>query len=482
LEENLIGHIEDLIRGELKNYQVSLALIFDRQGNILWKYGREITGTHILDCTVICISAANRCIQETREIFWGPNMITAVNVPALSESTRFPKPKSVLVLPVDDGFYLYVDSSVRTGFNEREIGNLEALGRILEIILARIRQTGKGKNEFYGTSEASQKIRAAIARYAMEAEPVLLSGETGTGKNHIASLIHLHSGRRGPFIVCHCPSIPETLFESELFGHRKGSFTGADREKPGLAEAASGGTLFLDEISEIPFGFQAKLLRFIENRHYRRVGDTVERQADVRILAASNRDLATEIQRRRFREDLFFRLCIFSIYAPPLRERPEDISVLIKENRDLLRGKSISETGMERLLNHDWPGNVRELITVLKRIGIECMHSAIGSEVAAKLTLNESKQYERNENKKVDNDKIDLIWKQLQAGMNFWEAVKKPYMKRELNRNEVKMILSRGLNKCDGKYIKVLKSFNLEEEEYHRFMSFLNSNGLQNKS
>jgi transcriptional regulator with PAS, ATPase and Fis domain len=198
---------------------------------------------------------------------------------------------------------------------------------------------------------------------------VLVIGESGTGKELIARALHDHSPRaERPFVALNCGAISETLFESELFGHEKGAFTGADRRRDGAFHEAEGGTLFLDEVGELPEAAQAKLLRALETGEVRRVGSTKASTPDVRIVAATNRDLPKEVAAGRFREDLFFRLAVLSVDVPPLRQRKGDLGALCARLCAALGGRvRVTEEALEVLEQHDWPGNVRELRNVLTR-------------------------------------------------------------------------------------------------------------------
>jgi transcriptional regulator with PAS, ATPase and Fis domain len=203
---------------------------------------------------------------------------------------------------------------------------------------------------------------------------VLLSGETGTGKELLGRAIHSGGRRRtGPFVGVNCAAFPDSLLESELFGHVKGAFTGADREKQGLFEAACDGTLFLDEVGETSGPLQAKLLRVLQEREVRPVGGTRTRRVDVRVIAATNRDLRFEVSNGHFREDLFYRLAVFPIPVPPLRKRPEDILLLVEHflhqhgRRERKPGCHVSRDAAHLLLSYSWPGNVRELENEVQR-------------------------------------------------------------------------------------------------------------------
>ncbi len=208
---------------------------------------------------------------------------------------------------------------------------------------------------------------------------VLITGETGTGKQLLAKTIHYTGVRRDkPFVEVNCAALPETLFESELFGFTRGAFTGASRDKKGLIQLAHGGTIFLDEVGEVPLSSQAKLLRAIQDKKFMRIGGTREIEVDVRIIAATNKDLEEEVEKGRFRRDLYYRLNVYPIHIPPLRERKEDIAPLAElflESCARKMGKKIkglSKESIRIIENYDWPGNVRELQNVIERAVISC--------------------------------------------------------------------------------------------------------------
>jgi two-component system response regulator PilR (NtrC family) len=219
-----------------------------------------------------------------------------------------------------------------------------------------------------------QRLRAMIARVARSQAPVHITGESGTGKELVARLIHESGSRKdAPFVPVSCGAIPSELMESELFGHRKGSFTGAVADKLGLVQAAEGGTLFLDEVADLPFAMQVKLLRLIQEKTARPVGDQREQPVDVRILSATHRDLGELVAAGRFREDLYYRINVIEMRVPSLRERLSDVPELataITERFATRMGMtppSISDEAMELLATHDYPGNVRELENVIER-------------------------------------------------------------------------------------------------------------------
>jgi DNA-binding NtrC family response regulator len=226
-----------------------------------------------------------------------------------------------------------------------------------------------------GSGPAMRRVVQLLEKVAPTDAAVLVCGASGTGKELVARALHLNSQRREqPMVTINCAALQETLLESELFGHEKGAFTGAAQAKPGLVEVAEGGTLFIDEIGEMPAGMQAKLLRVLEDGHYRRVGGTREAHADVRVIAATNRDLEAEQKAGRFREDLYYRLNVVTIALPPLKERREDIPELVEH---LLQSRSpgpvhyrVDPEALAALTRYDWPGNVRELANVLERARI----------------------------------------------------------------------------------------------------------------
>jgi DNA-binding NtrC family response regulator len=227
---------------------------------------------------------------------------------------------------------------------------------------------------FLGQAPSVRSVRAMIERVRDTDAPVFIAGESGTGKELAAKTIH-ETGRRraGPFVAVNCAAIPEALLESELFGHARGSFTGAFRDKTGLIEEASGGTFFLDEIGDLPLALQSKLLRVLEERKIRRVGETRPRPVDVRFISATNKDLDREVERGRFRQDLYYRLKIIAIDLPPLRERPDDALLLLNHfldefARSMGRPRPfVSPVALELLLRYPWPGNVRELQNEVQR-------------------------------------------------------------------------------------------------------------------
>lgn len=328
-----------------------------------------------------------------------------------------------------------------------------------------------------GTSNAIAAVRKQVLEFAREIEPVLLKGETGVGKTFIAELLHRYSDRQGEFVVVDITTIAENLFESEMFGYKKGAFTDARADKKGLVAHARGGTLFIDEISEIPLHLQAKLMRFIDTKSYRVLGQCREEFSDVRIIAATNRDLHRAIAKGVFRQDLYYRLQVLEVKIPPLRCRREDIRALVSANRHLLKGKTIGKNFWDVLFNQQWYGNIRELLNVLKRAGISAANPIRGKDL---LQLISGNHYRNSDNEETGISSVDHIWNRIICdGLNFWDAVKKPFLKRDLNRSEVKEIISRGLRRGSGTFKDLIKIFNLYDKDYHRFMTFLRDNRLR---
>lgn len=245
----------------------------------------------------------------------------------------------------------------------------------------------EGSARLVGTSEVMERVRKLIAKVAPSESTVLILGETGSGKELVARALHDQSLRAEmPFVAINCGALPETLIESELFGHRKGSFTGADEHRVGLFEVANGGTLFLDEIGELPKAMQAKLLRFLESGEIRRVGENESFAVDVRVLCATHRNLEQMVEEGDFREDLMFRINTFEIRLPSLRERSEDIPqlaqhLLLRHRRNAKPDdRLISPAALKMLVEHCWPGNVRELANVIEHAAILCDDGPITEE------------------------------------------------------------------------------------------------------
>lgn len=241
-------------------------------------------------------------------------------------------------------------------------GQISKENRQLKAVLKR----QQPKTRMLGESSAMKDVFRLIERVAPTDKAVLIQGESGTGKELVARSVQENSNRADrPFVTINCAALPENLVESELFGHQKGSFTGATNDKPGLFEVADGGTLFIDEIGELPLALQPKLLRVLEDGSLRRVGSHKERHVDVRLVAATNRDLAADVAEGKFREDLYYRINVMSLKLPPLRHRDDDIALLIRHALD--DDWSVDEQAMTAMTSYHWPGNVRQLMNTLER-------------------------------------------------------------------------------------------------------------------
>ncbi len=278
---------------------------------------------------------------------------------------------------------------------------LETVGRALEqvelermsVSLQETEQAGLPPEELIFAGQAMEAVRKLVQDVARTPATVLLHGESGTGKELIARMIHLASPRKiAPFVPINCAAIPENLLETELFGHERGAFTGAAQARRGKFELAQGGTIFLDEIGEMPQLLQAKLLRVLQERVFERLGGTLQIKADVRVIAASNRDLAREVTEKRFREDLYYRLNVFPITLPTLRERVDAIPQLVRHfsarfsaAAGLRRPIGISSAALALLQQHSWPGNVRELQNIIERAVILARGEITPSELPAEL-------------------------------------------------------------------------------------------------
>ena len=269
-------------------------------------------------------------------------------------------------------------------FALRKAQERERLHRANQLLQRDVRRA-VGERPIVATSEAMIELLEMTERAAAFKSTVLVTGESGTGKEVLARSIHAQSPRRNDaFVAVNCGAIPETLLESELFGHAKGAFTGADRARRGLFREAHGGTLFLDEIGELPTSLQVKLLRVLQEEEVRPIGETKTRAVDVRLMAATARDLALEVREGRFREDLFYRLDVVRLELPPLRERPKDVPLLLDHFLARCRvslGKavqSVTDEALEHMLAYPWPGNVRELENVVERAVILADGDTIG--------------------------------------------------------------------------------------------------------
>ena len=291
-----------------------------------------------------------------------------------------------------------------------------------------------GVQEIIGESDAIRRIKATIDKVAPSNSRVLITGENGTGKELVARWIHEKSGRASkPFVDVNCAAIPAELLESELFGHEKGAFTGASSQRIGKFEQASGGTLFLDEIGDMPADAQAKVLRVLQENRLTRVGGSTAIHVDVRVIAATNKDLQLEIKEGRFREDLYHRIGVIPIHVPPLRERKEDIFLLAKsflqklaDDDILFAGKTFSDEALNELKQMKWTGNIRELNNVVERLAVLSPGNVIQKEDVNQLTVK----------RKVTEDKMNDLIDSNESFQYFKEKAEKLFLLRKLEEND----------------------------------------------
>ncbi len=347
--------------------------------------------------------------------------------------------------------------------------------------------TRNGTAELVGTSRQIVALSEEIDRVARSDAKVLITGESGVGKELVARAVHTRSARSHRlFVPVNCAGLPETLLESELFGHVKGSFTGAYRDKPGKLEIADSGTVFLDEIGEMTLRMQGLLLRFLETGELQKVGsDASVGRVNVRVVAATNRDLRELIAQGQFREDLFYRMNVIHLVVPPLRERREDITAMIthslanfsKKGDYVVQG--IDATAMEALTEYRWPGNVRELENVIERLVVTCRKEMVSiddlpHEIRSR---HEGGQRHRRERRRTIAD--DLYKRLVEDRESFWTAVYPLYMQREITRSNVRDLVGKGLQEARGNYKIVAQLFNLESQDYKKFLNFFRKHECQ---
>ena len=381
-----------------------------------------------------------------------------------------------------------------------------------------------GHVQLIGTSQALTDLKAEVERIARSDAKVLITGESGAGKEVVARAINSASPRaQQAFVAVNCAGIPETLLESELFGHVKGSFTGAYRDKPGKLEMADDGTIFLDEIGEMTLRMQGLLLRFLETGEIQKVGaERVGAATNVRVIAATNRNLRDLIAQGQFREDLFYRLNVIHIVVPPLRERKEDIPALIQyflnrysnstgpgngshgsngtnghgtngqghanganghangdANSRYYIVREIAPDAMTTLCAYPWPGNVRELENVIERLVVTGRREVIqADDLGPELrTIGTIGGRPRKERRRTLAD--ELFKKLIEERESFWTSVYPLYMNREITRSNVRDLVHKGLEEARGNYKIVLRLFNMESTDYKRFLNFLRKHDCQ---
>ena len=349
-----------------------------------------------------------------------------------------------------------------------------------------------------GVSPAIQALRVDVEHAARCDAKVLLTGESGVGKEVASRMIHANSARAHmPLVAINCVGIPEALLESELFGHMRGSFTGAHRDRAGLLEMAHGGTVFLDEIGEMGPRLQAMLLRFLETGEIQRVGaQRPQHRLDVRVIAATNRDPLAEIAEGTFREDLYYRLNVIDITIPPLRSRREDIPVLLEH---YLRHYSqqhgvplptIAPDALRWIITYEWPGNVRQLKNVAERLIVRRCGAVVdladlpavvrdrrSATAAGELPLCDSIAGAAPVTSAMEpaaRSVADTIFDRLvKHRESFWSIVYLPFMVRDLTRSDLRTLITRGLEQTSGNYKMLVELFNMDKADYKRFLNFL---------
>jgi transcriptional regulator with GAF, ATPase, and Fis domain len=355
-----------------------------------------------------------------------------------------------------------------------------------------------------GSSSTAQQLSYDIDLAARSDAKVLITGETGVGKDVVARLIHKMSARgRSPLSTINCAGLPDTLLESELFGHVRGSFTGAFRDKAGLLEVADRGTAFLDEAGEMSMRMQGMLLRFLETGEVQRVGcERAARRVNVRVIAATNRDLVQQIASGVFREDLYYRLNVIRIHVRPLRERPDDIPDLFAFFAGLfarqygVATRVLTPEAERLLMAYRWPGNVRELKNVVERLAVkapgalvgpqdlpeECLPSdmpagGVGSPRSATILTFQTAGAHAALTAESNVDR--LLRRMIDGGESFWSAVHAPFMDRDLSRDLLRSVVKSGLERTCGNYRVLVELFNMPSDDYKRFLSFLRKHDCQ---
>jgi transcriptional regulator with GAF, ATPase, and Fis domain len=340
------------------------------------------------------------------------------------------------------------------------------------------------ESRLIGRSQAIRNIEADIDCAARSGAKVLITGETGVGKEVVARQIHLRSSRASaPLVTVNCAGLPDSLLESELFGHVRGSFTGAYRDKPGLLEMAPNGTVFLDEVGEMSTRMQVVLLRFLETGEIQRIGaNRSHTRVNVRLITATNRDLPKEVAAGAFREDLYFRLNVIRLDIPPLRERLDDVPLLFDHYLDAFSETHrvarpvMSPAAMEALVAHRWPGNIRELKNVAERLVLRMtgeivspadLPSEVFRQMPMRITASDMQA-------PVASPQVaDMTTRMLKNGESFWAVVYPVFMSRDLTRDDLRRIVHTGLEATNGNYRLLVQLFNMPNSDYKRFLGFL---------
>jgi DNA-binding NtrC family response regulator len=339
-----------------------------------------------------------------------------------------------------------------------------------------------------GVSAAIRGVEEEVDHAARSDAKVLITGESGVGKEIVARMIHERSARSaGPLVTINCAGFPDSLLETELFGHVKGSFTDAHRDKRGWLESAHGGTILMDEVGEMSLRMQALLLRFLETGEIQRVGaDRKIAPVDVRVITATHRKLVEHIADKTFREDLYYRLNVIHIAVPALRERRDDVFILLNHFLQMFSEAhrmpvpDVSTEALQALTAYHWPGNVRELRNVAERLILKCRSGVVGVETLPAEVLKNSRHAvamptgdgATPASAVVPSHQV-MFERLTRDGVSFWSEVYEPFMSRDLTRHEVRELVRLGLEHTRGNYKLLVTSFNMPAEDYKKFLNFL---------
>jgi two-component system NtrC family response regulator len=342
------------------------------------------------------------------------------------------------------------------------------------------------RSTIIGNSDVILDLKQSIERIARSDAKVLITGESGTGKELVARALHERSARsHHPFVPVNCAGLADGLLESELFGHLKGSFTGAYRDKSGKFEIADRGTMLMDEVGEMSLRMQGMLLRFLETGEIQKIGsDQAPTRVDVRIIASTNRNLRHMAAEGKFREDLYYRLNVIHLAVPPLRERREDVPALVEHflalyaERHVGPVRRLSSDAMAMLCDYHWPGNVRELQNIIERVALTGRDDVAGHEhLPSDLRRARAAGQQFRERRRTVAD--ELYKRMTDQRESFWTAVYPLYVQRDITRGNIRDLVRKALQESRGNYKIVAKIFNLEQREYKRFLNFLRKNECQ---